>query len=393
MGLLQAFRMALKSLSSNKVRTFLTMLGIIIGVSTFIVLVALGEGNKKAMTDRLQSMGTNLIGINVAGRNSNRNVTLESLEVLRDKNADVIEAVAPLINGNVKVRYGNKSWDTGVNGTNAEYEQVRNLHVQSGRFLSSLDVEFRQRVVILGTAVVRNLFPAGVDPLGESIKINGEIYKVIGVLEEKQGGGDRTQDDKIVIPITNAQRLLKNAMIRDFYVQAKSPETVTDAMFKIQEHLMKIYRDSRTFMVFNQQDMLATVSELSNQLTMFLAAIAVISLLVGGIGIMNIMLVSVTERTREIGIRKAIGAKRKNILTQFIIEAIVISCFGGVIGITLGVGGSIYVPKISPTFSSIISPMSIVTSFSVSSVIGVFFGLYPAYKASKLNPIEALRAD
>ena len=392
MDIFQTFKMALKSMVGNKVRTLLTMLGVIIGVATFITLVSMGEGTKKSISDSIQSMGTNLINITITGRNSNRNVTYKDLMDFSEQNTREIEAIAPSLSGSTTLKYGTKTWDVSLVGTSPEYETVRNIHVQKGRFLTQVDVDYRQKVVIVGTAVINNLFSRGDNPIDEKIKINGDLYKVVGVLEEKASGANYSADDTIIIPLTSAQRLLRSAQIRSFAVQAASPETVNTAMYNIKQFLLKTYNDENAFRVQNQADMLSRVDSVTGAMTTFLASIAAISLFVGGIGIMNIMLVSVTERTREIGIRKAIGAKRKNILTQFLIESTLISCLGGLIGISIGYLLVAVIPKFS-TMTPVMTVSSVVTSFIVSAIVGIFFGIYPANKASKLNPIEALRFE
>ncbi len=383
--------MALKSIAANKVRSFLTMLGVIIGVSAVITLVGLGNGATKSITDNIQSLGTNMITISMGGRGSNRGVSEDDLMKFADENKDVIEAVAPSINSNVTVKVGNNNIDTSLEGTNEAYSTVRNTSVQSGRFLNALDVNKRQKVVLLGTYVSNELFPDS-NPLGEKMKINGDVYTVVGVLEEKQDSTEQSQDDKVIIPFTTAKRLVRNATISTFYVQAKTEETVDAAMTKLDEMLLEEFKSEDAYRVFNQAAMLETITTTTQTLSMMLGGIAAISLVVGGIGIMNIMLVSVTERTREIGIRKSIGAKRRNILVQFLIEAIVISCLGGIIGILMGMGlsnllGSLLNIPAQPGISTIIM------AFSFSAIVGIFFGFYPANKASKLNPIEALRYE
>lgn len=387
----QSFRMALKSIAGNKMRSSLTMLGIIIGVSAVIVMVSLVQGSTKQITDRLQSMGTNMISVNVMGRGSTRTVSETSLFEFAKSNSSIIEAVAPVVSGSVTVKWGNKNASTSMEGSNDAYMTVRNINVQQGRFINSLDVERRQKVALIGTYIVQQLF-ANANPIGQEIKMNGEIFTVVGILEVKSNSTAQSADDKVIIPYTTAKRLMKNSTIRNFYIQAKTPETVTLAMTALQEFMFKVFNNTDAYRVFNQADMLENVNQTTKSLTMMLGGIAGISLLVGGIGIMNIMLVSVTERTREIGIRKAIGAKRRNILGQFLIEAIVVSCMGGVVGILLGfvlsnVIGNAMKLTIEPS-SSIIA-----ISFSFSAFVGIFFGLYPANKASRLNPIEALRVE
>lgn len=391
MGGTQSFRMALKSIAANKVRSALTMLGIIIGVSTVIIMVSLVQGSTKQVTERLQSMGTNMINVNVMGRGSTRTVSEKDLFEFAEKNSDVIECVAPIVNSYVTVKAGNKNISTSLEGTNEAYRTVRNTDVQQGRFLNALDVERRQKVALIGTYVAQELY-GDKNPIGQQIKINGDLFTVVGLLEVKSNSTAQSGDDKVIIPYTTAKRLLRNSTIRNFSVQAKAPETVEQAMEVLQDFLFKVFNDADAYRVFNQADMLENINEATRSLTMMLGGIAGISLVVGGIGIMNIMLVSVTERTREIGIRKAIGAKRRNILQQFLIEAIVVSCAGGIIGILLGlvltdvIGKGLNIPS-QPSLTTM------AVSFSFSVLVGVFFGWYPANKASKLDPIQALRME
>lgn len=392
MGFMQAYKMAIKSIKSNKVRAFLTMLGVIIGVSSVITAVAFAQGSTKRVTDSISQLGTNLIQINIVGRNSNRNITYDDLKKFSEENSKEIAAVAPQSTTNGTVKYLTNNSETSIIGTSPEYEEIESIHVQSGRFILDMDVEYLQKVALIGTAVVNELFD-GKNPIGESIKINGQLFKVVGVLEERDGGLDQSQDDQIIIPITVAQRLMQSVTIRNFSIQATSPETIDSAMEKLNAMLYKVYKDEKTYRVFNQAEMLSTLNDVTDSMTAVLAGIAAISLVVGGIGIMNIMLVSVTERTREIGIRKAIGAKRKNILIQFLIEAVLVTGIGGVIGVLTGlsiikfiIGGLNIVPVVySMTWITI--------SFGISLIVGVVFGMFPAYKAARLNPIEALRHE
>ncbi|MBC7766360.1 MAG: ABC transporter permease, partial [Hyphomonadaceae bacterium] len=309
------------------------------------------------------------------------------------KNNDVIEYAAPSISGNnITVKSGNKNIKTtSLEGTNYAYETVRNTHVTEGRFLDPTDTDTRQKVVLIGTYIYKELFN-GQNAVGNILKINGEMFTVVGVLEEKSTSTASSQDDRVIIPYTSAKRMLKNATIRSYAVQAKSPALMTAAIEKLQAFLLSKLGNADSYNVFNQADLLTRINDTTKSQAILLGGIAAISLLVGGIGIMNIMLVSVTERTREIGIRKAIGAKRMNILTQFIIEAIVVSSLGGIIGVALGLGGSYAMGALMkiPTEPSYIAAS---ISFGFSAFVGVFFGFYPANKASKLNPIEALRFE
>lgn len=392
MGFLQAYKMAVKSIRNNKVRSFLTMLGVIIGVSSVIIAVAFAQGSTKSVTDSISKLGTNLIQINIVGRNSNRNITYEELKEFSEENSNEIAAIAPQITSNGTAKYGTKNTETSILGTSSEYEKIRNVHVQSGRFLLDMDVDLQQKVALVGTAVVNELFE-GENPVGHSIKINGQVFKIVGVLEERDGGTDQSQDDQIIIPITVSQRLLQSTVIRNFSIQATSPEKIDSAMEKLNELLFKVYNDESTYRVFNQAETLSTLNDVTSSMTAVLAGIAAISLIVGGIGIMNIMLVSVTERTREIGIRKAIGAKKKNILVQFLIEAILITGIGGAMGVFIGLGIIKFIIGGLNLVPVVYSVTWITISFGISLIIGIIFGMFPAYKAASLNPIEALRHE
>lgn len=389
MKFMQAFKMAIKSVRGNKVRSLLTMLGVIIGVASVIAATAFAKGSTKSIMDQLEGLGTNLVQISITGRNSNRNVTYDDLVKIQEEHTDKIKAIAPMVSGNMTAKYGTESESTSLIGSTPEYETIRNVHVQSGRFITQIDVDYSSRVALVGTALVNQLY-GGVDPIGKTIKLNGELFNIIGVLEERASSQDSTDDDQVIIPVTVATRLTKSTVIRNFMVQATTPEATNDVTEIFNTYLLKIYKDSRTFRVFNMTQMLSALDSVTGVLMLVLGGIAAISLIVGGVGIMNIMLVSVTERTREIGIRKAIGAKKGNIMTQFLIEALVVTGLGGVIGVLIGlalikfvIGGLKIVPEVY-------SLDWILISFGFSLAIGVIFGLYPARKAANLNPIDAL---
>ncbi len=391
MDIKQAFLLAIKSLSSSKMRSFLTMLGIIIGVASVIVLVSIVDGMSKDMLETFESMGTNLISVSIRGRGGNRTVTPEQMQELADENPDCIGAVTPTISvASATAKYESNNTTTNVTGVNEYYKDIKNSDVETGRFLTYMDCESRQRNCVIGTYLVEELFD-GADPLGQSIKINGYNFQVVGVLEDKQGGEQGSSDDVILIPYTVAQKLAGMFMVSSYNFSATSKDTVDAAMEAISSFLLKVYSNSNAYNVYNQAESLEQVNELTGTMTMVLVGVAGISLLVGGIGIMNIMLVSVTERTREIGIRKSLGATPWDIMSQFVVEAITTGAVGGVMGILLGIAASYAVTFAGMTVS--ISMTAILIAFSVSVIIGVTFGYFPAKKASKLNPIEALRYD
>ncbi len=389
MGVWQIIKLAIAGIKANKMRSFLTMLGVIIGVAAVIVLVSIGEGASKSVTARIEGMGSNLISVTMRGSQSSALLTYEEVQQWKERAG--ILGLAPVINGNVSVKYGSNTYDTSLEGVNEEYRQVRNHTVQAGRFILPMDVSLRQKVVLLGTEVAAELF-GNMNPVGETVKLNGTNFKVVGLLEEKGSESMGSNDDKVLIPLTTAERLLNSKGIRSVYIQAESAEMVDPVVAQLDNILYRKTNDAESYRVFNQAEMLSTVNEVTGTFTAMLGGIAAISLLVGGIGIMNIMLVSVTERTREIGIRKAIGAKRKDILRQFLIEALVVSSSGGIIGIILGIGGANLLGSVM-SMETVVSIKVMALAFGFSLFIGIVFGLYPANKAAKLNPIEALRFE
>jgi putative ABC transport system permease protein len=394
LGFVEAYKMAIKSIVSKKGRSFLTMLGVIIGVAAVVAAVAFAQGTTKNITDSISQMGTNLIQINIFGRGSNRKVTYDQLKDFADKNSDTISGIAPTVQtSGVTVKYGSKVMDTTtLIGTTADYAQINNRGATSGRFLLSYDVDYYQKVAVVGTAVVNELF-GGANPIGEKIKVNGYIFKVIGVLEQTDGGNTDGADDYIMVPVTVSQRITKTSNLRNFSVMTASADDVDGVVTKLKEFLYSVYENENMYRVSNSEQMLETLGKVTGTMMAMLGGIAAISLAVGGIGIMNIMLVSVTERTREIGIRKAIGAKKKNILIQFLIEAVMVTGLGGLLGVLIGVciikfifGGFGIVPESYSVFWMTLS-------FGISLAVGVIFGMFPAVKAANLNPIEALRYE
>lgn len=394
MSIKQAFILAVKSLASSKMRSFLTMLGIIIGVASVIILVSLVDGMKADMVAQFESMGTNLINVMIPGRGGNRSVTPDQMMEFSIDNPDVIGYVSPVVSVNsLTVKKGTDSVSTKATGTNEFYTEIKGLDVEYGRFLEYVDVERRQKNCVLGTYLVKELFNGSAQSaLGQSVKINGIDYKVIGILKETQSSEESGADDIVYLPYTLATTLSWNGRISNYAFSAATKEAVSTAEERITAYLYSVFSNSNAFRIMNQSEMLEMVNEMTGTMTMVLVGIAAISLLVGGIGIMNIMLVSVTERTREIGIRKALGATPWDIMSQFVVEAATTSSFGGFLGIALGIGasylaGNLMDMTVAPSLAAVI------IAFSVSVGIGMFFGYFPAKKASKLSPIEALRYD
>lgn len=391
MNFKQSFSLAIKSIKGNKIRAFLTMLGIIIGVASVIVLVSLVDGMAQDMVSEFENMGTNLVSVNITGRGATRTVSVEDFENLADENSDSIAYFSPLVNSVGMLKNGSTTVSTSITGVSEDYNKISEVNLAEGRFLSYIDVDRYQRVCIVGTYIVEELFD-GVSPLEQTLKINGNSYKVIGVLEESSTSEAGTADDVIYVPYSSATKLSGNAKLSSYQFGAADTDSVNAAMTVIDDYLYSVFEDEDLYTVTTQEEMIDTINEMLSTVSSVLVGIAGISLLVGGIGIMNIMLVSVIERTKEIGIRKSLGAKRKDIMRQFVIEASATSAVGGVIGIVLGIGlayaaGSLLEMTVAPT------PSAILLAFSVSVFIGVVFGYFPASKAAKLNPIDALKYE
>jgi putative ABC transport system permease protein len=394
------------AMSANRLRTFLTMLGMVIGVGAVILMMAIGEGAQQSIKRSIDSMGSNLFVI-LSGSSStsgSRSGSGNSSALnINDANAvgdlEDIAAIAPISTGTAQIIFSGNNWNTSIIGTSPTYFSIRGWNVDSGELFSDADIRSANRVALIGKTVAENLFGDDIDPIGKTIRIKKSPFMILGVLESKgQSFDGRDQDDTIIVPITTAQRKLFGNQIpgsvRMIMAQAKSEKymgVAEDAITDLirQRHNIRENAES-DFSVRNLTAMAKTASETAKTMSMLLGAIASISLLVGGIGIMNIMLVSVTERTREIGIRMAIGAREKDILLQFLLEACVISIVGCVIGVALGLGGALLVKKMVGA-EILISMQSIILAFSVAASVGVFFGYYPASKAAKLHPIEALR--
>ncbi|HEY5560743.1 MAG TPA: ABC transporter permease [Clostridiaceae bacterium] len=388
----QALKMAFSSILSNKMRSFLTMLGIIIGISSVIILIGIGEGTKKDVADSISTMGTNLITINITG---GREVTVTTAELTALKSQPGIKEIAPTIASAVTAKLGNQNTTTSIESSLPSYSEIRNVTAQYGRFITQDDVDNRYRVAVVGTDVLDTLSKGTPYDsfVNQTITLNGTAFTIVGILETKGSTTAGSTDNRIIIPISTAQRLLRNKSIRTFYVEAQSPDMVNTAVATLNTFMLsKSNNQANTFRVFNQSDLLTTQTAAADSLTTMLAGVAAISLLVGGIGIMNIMLVTVTERTREIGIRKAIGAKRRDILIQFLIEAITISGIGGFLGVSIGIlGGNLYSKFMTKTV--VIQPNIVLLAFVFAATVGIIFGLYPANKASRLRPIDALRYE
>ena len=400
----ESFLMAWASLIANKMRSILTMLGIIIGVAAVIALVSIGNGVKQDIQNSISSLGSNLLMVMPgAPRTPGVRPSAGSMKSLKvsDYEAisklDGVRAASPMTNGSYVVIYQNKNWTTSVSGVSNNYLDVNNWSMKSGRFLSEKNVQNRERVAVVGKTVVKNLF-GDEDPVGAEIRVKNIPFRIIGVLNSKGSGAmGNDQDDMVIIPYTTAMERVEGVdYLRMIYVVGKD-ENGIDRLQSDIENLLRVrhgIKDTNLddFNIQNMNSIMETMEETTGTLTLFLGAVAAISLVVGGIGIMNIMLVSVTERTREIGVRKALGATYSVIVTQFLIEAVVISLMGGIIGIILGIGSSKLIGMASG-MSTVISVPTIVMSFAFSMAIGLIFGIYPARKAAKLNPIDALHYE
>ena len=391
----QSFKMAVKAIAGNKMRSFLTILGVVIGVVAIVVLVSIGQGANSSVVESIEGMGTNLITANINARRMNP-IDLDSLNELAQNEA--ISYVAPIASVSGTVKAGTTTYDDGVvQGTTPGYESIRNWTVAEGRFLQQPDIDNRSFVAVIGSEAATEMYGT-THAVGETFSLNGYTITVVGVLEAVGSSASGSNDNQILIPFTLAQRLSNQTSISSFYVSAASSSQVEQAQAAVESYLEKAFENYNTrsfgtqYSVFNQTEMLSTLSETTNTLTLMLGGIAAISLLVGGIGIMNIMLVSVSERTQEIGIRKAIGAARGNILTQFLIESLVVSLMGGLLGLAISVAAvKALAPVLQMTLTIPVNVAWMAIGFSV--FIGVVFGMYPANKASKLSPIQALHYE
>ena len=415
LNLIEALRIAFDSLLANKLRAILTMLGIIIGVGAVIALLALGGAIQTLVTSELQGLGSNLVFL-FAGTNdpeTNRRVpprlTNEDIAAIADPlNVPAVAAVCAEFSRRALTTYGGASYDALIAGVSANYLQVRNARVAVGSFFDERALELRSREAVLGHRVAQRLFPNGTDPIGQRIRINGIGFQVIGVMAERGGSFASNEDDQIFVPLTTAQdRLFPPAQnvtrrvdLTVVYIQARDEKSIDDLIDQVTALLRQrnglTYQDNN-FTIVTQQDLVSSFATITGAITIFLGAIAAISLVVGGIGIMNIMLVSVTERTREIGLRKAVGARRNDIRLQFLVEATVLSLMGGVLGIALGYAlaaiGTALLANFSPNARAEVSLDAILLATLTSIAVGIFFGLYPADRAARLDPIAALRYE
>lgn len=406
MRLLNLLKIAFKAIVLNKTRTLLTMLGIIIGVASVIAMLAIGEGSKESIRSSISNMGSNMITIRPGAddrgpaRGSGGDVqtlTLQNYEVLKEE-ATLLSYMTPVVNGGGQVINGSNNWPSTVYGVNPDYLKIKVVGLQSGSMFTDAEVRSASKVAVIGQTVVDNVFPDGQDPVGQMIRFNNIPFKVIGVLEEK---GENTfgqdQDDVVIAPYTTVQkRILAIDHLNQVMASAISEDDAAEAVTQVTEILRTQHKLMATedddFTVRSMEELISTFSSTSEMLTILLVAVASISLLIGGIGIMNIMYVSVKERTKEIGLRMAVGGKGTDILVQFLIEAILISITGGLLGVILGLGATVFIEEFL-NWPTSVALYSIVISFAVCAITGIFFGWYPARKASALDPITALRYE
>ncbi len=408
MNILMIFRVALRAIWRNKVRSLLTALGIIVGIAAVIAVIAIGNGASSQMKNSISSMGNNLVmifpgsmrsgGMHM-GAGASNTLTAEDGEQLENDYPELVAAQTPMVRASAQVIYGEHNWSTQVSGVGTGFIAVRGWNVGSGTFFTEEDVHTGKRVVILGQTVVDNLFP-GTDPIGKTMRVKNMSFKVIGVMEKKGSNSmGQDQDDLLIMPYTTVRRTLQNSVfnnVNQLLVSLHDMGDLEEAKTEFtallrQRHRLKADKED-DFTIRDMTEITEMVTSISSTITVLLGAVASISLIVGGIGIMNIMLVSVTERTKEIGLRMAIGARPIDILMQFLLEAMTLACVGGLLGTILGVIGAKLVGNIQ-NWPILITESSVVVSFAFSAVVGVFFGFYPAYRASNLNPIDCLRYE
>ena len=400
----EIFAVALQAVRANKLRSLLTMLGIVIGVGAVITMIALGNGAQRAVQEQIQSLGTNLLTV-YPGQSFFRGIasqervslTLDDAAALTRSGGPSLAAVVPQLSGNLQVQYGSQNINVNVVATTSNYAPVNNYTVVAGKMYTSGDDESRRRVAVLG-ASVPNMFGAnGRAMIGQTLLIRGIAFEIVGLLSEKGAQGFFNPDEQILIPLqTGRYRIFGTDRLRSITVRVSRPDSVNVAMINIERVLRREHQippgGDNDFQIRNRAEFLSTFEATTKTFTLLLAGIATVSLLVGGIGIMNIMLVSVTERTREIGVRKALGATRRNILMQFLVEAIVLCLLGGLIGIVAGIGGAVTLSKVA-NWNTLVSPTAIGLAVVFSAAVGIFFGLWPAQRAARLDPIAALRYE
>jgi putative ABC transport system permease protein len=405
MNLSESFLTALAALLANKLRALLTMLGIIIGVAAVITMIAIGEGAQQSVMERIQALGSNLLfispgaarggGMVVVQFGTSQRLTTNDANAISERIA-LVEAAVPEFSRPSQVKHENRNWNTRIVGTTPEYEWVRNFNTSRGRFFTRSEERAAAKVCLIGATVEENLFQ-GLDPLGKTIRIAGQSFEVIGVLETKGQSGWQNPDDQIIVPLSTAQRRIFGVdYVSQITARVANQSQMDVAFVEIERVLRRQHRlrpdQDNDFSIRTQADIITTFQETQQTLKFLLAGIAAISLIVGGIGIMNIMIVSVTERTKEIGVRKAIGARKRDVMWQFLIESVVMSVTGGLLGITLGIIASSVVMTYG-NLPSVVSMEAIIMSFAFASFVGVFFGIYPAWKAANSNVIDALRYE
>ena len=406
MNYLNTLKISLSALNRNKFRSFLTMLGIIIGVGSVIAMLAIGQGSKKSIQEQMSDMGTNLImampggdfhgGVRMS-RDDAQNMQLSDLEVIREE-CDAITAVSPEVRSSGQLVYGNLNWPSSIYGVNGDFLEIRKYKLEIGRLFSEREITTYAKVCIIGQTVLENLFEEGENPLGKTLRFNNTPFKVIGVLSERgENGMGQDMDDLMLAPYTAVmKRILSIDYINGIMCSAASEEVNDLAMQQLANALRKAHRigpdDEDDFRIMSQSELVSTFTSVSDMMTVLLGVIAGISLLVGGIGIMNIMFVSVTERTREIGLRLSVGGRERDIMMQFLVESILLSVLGGILGILLGILATRVVGTVAG-WPVVILPPAVILSFIVCTAIGIFFGWYPARKAAGLNPIDALRYE
>lgn len=412
MGVWESIRVAFRALRTNKMRTGLTMLGVVIGVGAVIAMVALGQGAAKRIREQFESMGTNLVVLRAGpprfrpggppvSTGPVRSLVPADARAIERKLKDTVAMVAQVCRGSAELKLGNKTWTTSVVGATPEYEFVAKMHVEVGRFHNAQEEKARARVAVVGRTVIEKLTGDRTNDLvGQYILIRRTRFRVVGILKERGAGAfGQDQDDLVIIPCSTAMRRVFNrTFLNEINLMCRTEKDIPLAMEQLttlmrQRHKLRPpFPDNDDFHVRSQSQILEASAQSSQTMTALLGGIALVSLIVGGIGIMNIMLVSVTERTREIGIRKAVGATSRHILMQFIVEALVISVIGGLLGIAVGAGAVKLITHMLQ-WSAIVEPSSVVLAVAVSAAVGMFFGIYPAYRAAKLNPIDALRYE